>query len=81
MNRDQAGDGRASRAAGARHSRSHGEGTTKPDDRPEAPPARGRAGSDSDIREEVPAEDIYGGRADVAGYEDEVDGASEDAAG
>ncbi|MCW2927074.1 MAG: hypothetical protein JWM86_1042 [Thermoleophilia bacterium] len=60
---------------------SHGEGTTTPDGRPAANHPDDRTGSDADLREDVPLEDIYGGRADVAGYEDDVEGATEDAAG
>lgn len=58
-----------------------GSGTTTPDGRPEAGDGDDRVHSDADLREDVALEDIYGGRADVAGYEDAVEGASEDAAG
>lgn len=65
------------------HAYSHGEGTTSPGTSPEAQP-RGEEhldGDGHDLRNHLPLEDIYGGRAEVAGYEDQVQGASEDAAG
>ena len=60
----------------------HGEGTTEPGATTEAEPQLPRRTNDGrDLTDDVDKSDIYGGRSDVVGREDEVEGADEDAAG
>ena len=62
------------------HAYSHGEGTTEPGSSQTDRRAH-RTHDGHDLTDEVDPADIYGGKADVIGYEDEVDGADEDAVG
>lgn len=62
------------------HAYSHGEGTAQPDGAPPASDEHHTTGGDK-LTDHIDPADIYGGKADVVGYEDEVEGADEDAVG
>ena len=64
------------------HSFSKGEGTTAPntpDQQREQPPRPERTDDGKSLTDEVDKSDIYGGRADVVGREDDVEGADDQA--
>jgi hypothetical protein len=66
------------------HSFSKGEGTAAPntrDQQRDQPERAKRTDDGTSLTDEVDKSDIYGGRADVVGREDEVEGADDQAAG